>query len=571
MERNEYDLLLGRLAVHFKLLSKEQVSEALQRRRLVDESLDFGSFLVSESYLAPETFQKLEGARQQYLQKNGLQPPTDARVVARAPEAPQPAAPVPAAPVPAAPQPAAPQPAAPQPAAPQPEAPQPAAGFEEPELRLDPNDTSPVLQLAGDPGLSAAPAAPAAPAPAAPAAPAPAAPAAPAPAAPAAPAPAAPAAPAPAAPPAPVAAEPAAAQAVVAGAGKLSYSPSSQLRDLLQQAAKLGASDLHVHCQAAIRLRLNGNMEDASPLIDAARSEELIMGLLSDEQKEILEERWQLDFSYEIPQVGRFRANAYRQQKGLDAVFRIIPPRPPTLMDLGLPADLERVVSFHQGMVLFTGPAGCGKSSTMAAMVRLINSDRPDHILTVEDPIEYVHPSLKCVVNQREVGAHTESFARALRAALREDPDIIVIGELRDLETIELALTAAETGHLVLGTLHTSSAIRTINRLLGVFPPEQQNQIRTMVSESVRAIVSQRLIPKADETGRVAALEVLMNTKAIGNLIREKKTFQIQSQMQTGAGQGMVLLDNSLAELVQKGVITREQAFMNAEDAKRFA
>lgn len=334
---------------------------------------------------------------------------------------------------------------------------------------------------------------------------------------------------------------------------------------------KLGASDLHVHCQAPIRLRLHGTMEDASPVLTPEQTEALIMGLLTDEQKVVLEDRLQLDFSYEIAGVGRFRANTYRQQKGLDAVFRTIPAQPPTLADLGLPDDLERVVGFHQGMVLFTGPAGCGKSSTMAAMVKLINSQRPDHILTVEDPIEYVHSSIQCVVNQREVGPHTESFARALRAALREDPDIIVIGELRDLETIELALTAAETGHLVLGTLHTGSAMRTVNRLLGVFPPEQQNQIRTMVSESLRAIVSQRLVPKVDGSGRVAALEVLMNNKAIGNLIREKKTFQIQSQMQTGASQGMLLLDNSLNDLLESGAITREEAAKHAEDPKRFA
>ena len=555
MERNEYDLLLGRLAVHFNLLSKEQVSEALQRRRLVDESLDFAAFLVSESYLAPDTYQKLEKARHQYLQKNGLQPPAGAA---------QPAAP------------AAPQPAAPlrptvqstvQPIAPSPPASQPSSSpATDGVLQLDPNDTSPVLQLDPSEPLPMAPVAPQPVAPQ-PVAPQPVAP------QPVASEPAAtqPMAAQPAAPPMAAPAE--APQPVAGGTGqfKLNYTPQVDLQNLLQQAAQLGASDLHLHCQAPVRLRLHGSMEDASPIIDPERSEQLIMGLLTDEQKAVLEERWQLDFSFEIPGVGRFRANSYRQQKGLDAVFRVIPPRPPTLMDLGLPADLSRVISFHQGMVLFTGPAGCGKSSTMAAMVRLINSDRPDHILTVEDPIEYVHPSLKCVVNQREVGPHTGSFARALRAALREDPDVIVIGELRDLETIELALTAAETGHLVLGTLHTSSAIRTINRLLGVFPPEQQNQIRTMVSESLRAVVSQRLVPKADGTGRVAAIEVLMNSKAIGNLIREKKTFQIQSQMQTGASQGMVLLDNSLGDLVQSKTITREEALRNAEDPKRFA
>ncbi|MEM6795616.1 MAG: type IV pilus twitching motility protein PilT [Acidobacteriota bacterium] len=339
----------------------------------------------------------------------------------------------------------------------------------------------------------------------------------------------------------------------------------------MAQTRALNASDLHVHAEAPIRLRLNGDMVDATPsAVGADRSLELIFSILDDEQRARIEDRLQLDFSYEIPGVGRFRSNAYRQQRGWDAVFRAIPAEPPSLEDLGLPRDLERVINYHQGMVLFTGPAGCGKSSTMAAMVDLLNRSRLDHILTVEDPIEYVHTSRRCLINQREVGPHTESFARALRAALREDPDIIVIGELRDLETIELALTAAETGHLVLGTLHTSNAIRTINRLLGVFPPEQQNQIRTMVSESLRAVVSQRLVPTADGQGRVPAIEVLMTTKAVGNLIREKKTFQILSQMQTGGRQGMVMLDGSLADLVKSQTITVEQARLHAEDPKRF-
>jgi len=273
----------------------------------------------------------------------------------------------------------------------------------------------------------------------------------------------------------------------------------------------------------------------------------------------------QVDFAYAIPGVGRFRANVYRQQRGLDAVFRAIPPTAPTLEDLGLPATFERFASIHQGIVLFTGPAGCGKSSTMAAMVRLINESRSDHIITIEDPIEYVHPSLRAIVNQREVGPNTKSFARALRAALREDPDVIVIGELRDLETISLALTAAETGHLVFGTLHTSSAIRTVNRVLGVFPPDEQGQIRMMLSESLRAVISQRLIPQADGGGRVAATEVLIGTRAVGNLIREQKTFQLTSLMQTGISQGMCLLDVSLQNLFKRREITRDAARQHAE------
>jgi twitching motility protein PilT len=278
-----------------------------------------------------------------------------------------------------------------------------------------------------------------------------------------------------------------------------------------------------------------------------------------------------VDFAYTLPGVGRFRSNAYRQQRGLDAVFRAIPPIPPTLEQLGLPASLSRFANFHQGMVLLTGPAGCGKSSTLAALVNIINQERHDHIITIEDPIEYIHASKGCVVNQRQVGPHTGSFARALRAALREDPDIIAIGELRDLETISLALTAAETGHLVLATLHTNNAIRTVNRILGVFPPNQQEQIRTMVSESLRAVVSQRLVTRADGNGRVPALEVLVANKAVGNLIRENKTFQIRSVLQTGAAHGMCLLDASLADLVKNRIITREEALKHADEPQRFA
>jgi twitching motility protein PilT len=278
-----------------------------------------------------------------------------------------------------------------------------------------------------------------------------------------------------------------------------------------------------------------------------------------------------VDFAYTLPGVGRFRSNAYRQQRGIDATFRAIPSRPPSLEELGLPTSLARFANFHQGMVLLTGPAGCGKSSTLAALLNIINEERRDHIITIEDPIEYVHSSKRCVVNQRQVGPHTGSFARALRAALREDPDIIAIGELRDLETISLALTAAETGHLVLATLHTNNALRTVNRILGVFPPSQQEQIRTMVAESLRAVVSQRLAIRADVKGRVPALEILVANRAVGNLIRENKTFQIRSVLQTGASLGMCLLDSSLSELVRTGIIRREEALRHAEDPQKIA
>ena len=249
-------------------------------------------------------------------------------------------------------------------------------------------------------------------------------------------------------------------------------------------------------------------------------------------------------------------------------MLRAIALEIPTLASLGLPNTLAKVTNHNQGLVLLTGPAGCGKSSTLAALVRLINEERQDHIVTVEDPIEYLHTPLRCVVNQRQVGRDTRSFARALKAALREDPDVIAIGELRDLETISLALTAAETGHLVLATLHTGSSIRTVDRIVGSYPSNQQAQIRTMLSESLRAVISQRLVRRADGQGRVPALEILLGTRPVANLIRESKTFQLRSVLQTGAAQGMCLLDTSLAHLVREGVVTRDEALLHADDVK---
>jgi len=341
---------------------------------------------------------------------------------------------------------------------------------------------------------------------------------------------------------------------------------------LLEHTLRSGASDLHIHSNSTVKLRRDGQLAELAPEpMDPRTAEKLVLEILDPEQATALRDKGQIDFAYELPGVGRFRSNAYRQQRGMDAVFRAIPPQPPSLEELGLPSSLARFANFHQGMVLLTGPAGCGKSSTLAALVNIINGERSDHIITIEDPIEYIHPSKQCVVNQRQVGTHTNSFARALRGALREDPDIIAIGELRDLETISLALTAAETGHLVLATLHTNNAIRTVNRILGVFPPSQQDQIRTMVSESLRAVVSQRLVTRADGNGRVPALEILVVNKAVGNLIRENKTFQIKSVLQTGGAQGMCLLDASLADLLKKGVITREEALKHTDDPAKFA
>jgi len=347
---------------------------------------------------------------------------------------------------------------------------------------------------------------------------------------------------------------------------------SGRLDALLGRAVQAKASDLHLHSGAPIKLRVHGAFVDEgdAPLA-AAEAETMITECMTPEQKDLFEKNGEIDFAYSLLGIGRFRANVYRQLRGVDGVFRVIPPAPPKLEDLGLPNSLAKVVNFHQGLVLLTGPAGCGKSSTMAALVNILNEERRDHILTIEDPIEHLHPSNRCIVNQRQVSRHTESFARALRAALREDPDVIVIGELRDRETIALALTAAETGHLVLGTLHTNNAIRTINRVLGVFPPSQQAQIRIMISESLKAIVSQRLLPRADRKGRAAALEILMCNRAVGNLIREGKTFQILSVLQTGAPHGMCLMESSLAGLVKSGVISKDEALRHAEDPKRMA
>jgi len=351
----------------------------------------------------------------------------------------------------------------------------------------------------------------------------------------------------------------------------LNYGPGATLRDLLQQTIEINASDLHVHSGSNLLVRRGGKICNASSsVLGSQECERLITSIMNEAQLKCLQDKFQVDFAYEITGIGRFRCNVYKQQRGFDAIFRAIRPTPPTLAELGLPEDFKRFTEFHQGLILFTGPAGCGKSSTMAAMVNLINQHRPDHILTIEDPIEYIYPAAECNVTQREIGLQTDSFPTALRAALREDPDVIVIGELRDLETISLAVTAAETGHLVLATLHTSNAIRTINRLLGVFPPDQLSQIRRMLSESLKAVVSQRLVQRSDGRGQVAAIEVMINNNATANLIRENRTHQIKSILQTGGAQGQRLLDASLARLVKDKVISRREALKHAEEPKNF-
>ncbi len=342
-----------------------------------------------------------------------------------------------------------------------------------------------------------------------------------------------------------------------------------RLHEVLRNAVQAGASDVHIHSGAPIKLRVNGAMADSeAAALEADEAGRIALAALDEQQTAFLGRHGEIDLCYAVEGVGRFRGNVYRQQRGFDAVFRSIPPEPPTLEDLKLPNVLAKFTNYHQGMVLVTGPAGCGKSSTMAALVNLINEEREEHILSIEDPIEYLHPSKRCLVNQRHAGQHTTSFARALRAALREDPDVIVIGELRDLETISLAMTAAETGHFVLATLHTNNAVRTINRMIGAFPSNQQDQVRTMLSDSLRAVISQRLVATADGSSRVPALEILVINKAIANLVRDQKTVQIRSAIQTGKSQGMCLLEQSLDELVRSGTISRDEALRYAEEKK---
>ena len=345
-------------------------------------------------------------------------------------------------------------------------------------------------------------------------------------------------------------------------------SAAPTLDPLLRQAAERGASDLHVHAGAPLKLRVRGELEDLGEALTPQAAEQLVLEALTPEERRLLDERGEVDFCYAFPGVGRFRGNIYRQLHGLDGTFRVIPEQIPSLSELGLPDSLAKFTNYHQGMVLVTGPTRCGKTSTLAALVNLINEERAEHILTIEDPIEYLHPSKRCIVNQRHASRHTESFSRALRAALREDPDVIVIGELRDTETISLALTAAETGHFVLATLHTDGAIRTVDRLVGAFPPSQQEQIRTMLSESMRAVISQKLIRAADGKRELPALEILVVNRAVGNVIRDNRTFQLGSVLQTGAAQGMCLLDHSLKTLLDSGAITREEALRHCTSAK---
>jgi twitching motility protein PilT len=345
------------------------------------------------------------------------------------------------------------------------------------------------------------------------------------------------------------------------------------IEELLRLGFEAGASDVHVGVGAPALMRRHGTLQPLyhnGVMLTAPHTEALLPTFLNPMQMEYLEKNKGLDFSYEVQGMCRFRANVVRQRKGFDAVFRIINTQVRTMDELGLPEQLKVLTQYHNGLVLVTGAVGSGKSTTLAAMVQEVNTHRTDHIITLEDPIEYVFVPASCQITQREVHSHTESFGAALRGSLREDPDVIIVGEMRDLETISLAITASETGHLVIATLHTSNAARTLDRVLDAFPVQQQGQIRTMVSESLRGIVSQQLVPRADGSGRTIALEILVNTPAVANLIREAKTFMLPGIIQTGKKLGMKLMDDSLKELMDEGVITPHEAYDRAEQKKVF-
>ncbi|MEO0137054.1 MAG: type IV pilus twitching motility protein PilT [candidate division WOR-3 bacterium] len=333
----------------------------------------------------------------------------------------------------------------------------------------------------------------------------------------------------------------------------------NEIKQLLKYTVESKASDLHLSAGSPIMIRVYGSMKklnenDANPEL----IRKLILSILSEEQKALLEKEKELDFSLHLPEVGRFRVNIFHQRQGLGAVFRVIPERIPTMEELGLPKVLQDLIDLDYGLILVTGPTGSGKSTTLAAMIDYINTNKDGHIITIEDPIEFIHKSKNCIVNQREVGSDTNSFSNALRSALREDPDYILVGEMRDLETISLALTAAETGHLVFGTLHTSSAAKTVTRIIDVFPADQQDRIRVQLSESLQGVIAQRLYPRKDQPGRVAAFEILIATQAVRNLIREQKVYQLESVIQTGKQFGMQDMEQSKRKLVADGKLAPE-------------
>ena len=341
--------------------------------------------------------------------------------------------------------------------------------------------------------------------------------------------------------------------------------------EIMRAARAANASDVHIKVGEPSVMRVCGRLTRMDlPPLDAEDGEKALLALLDDEQREHFLKHQDLDFSFDSgdSELGRFRSNLFRHYRGLDGIFRLISNTVPSFDELGMPAVVKKFTEYRQGIVLITGPKGCGKTTTLAAMVDLINHSRPDHVITIEDPIEFVQLCNDSHVNQREVGAHTKTFSNALRAAMREAPDVILVGEMRDLETTSLAITAAETGHLVFSTLHTPDAVRTIGRVLDVFPPKEQGQIRSMLSESLRGIVSQMLIPNKDGTKMELAYEILVNNHACANLIRDDRTFQLPSILQTGKKQGMCLMDESIARLAREGKITKDDALTRAANIK---
>lgn len=334
------------------------------------------------------------------------------------------------------------------------------------------------------------------------------------------------------------------------------------LLQLLTRTVEMKASDLHITVAVPPVVRINGSLTilDGYPTLGQAETEELVRQLTNEKQKQDLDVKGELDLSYSNPGLGRFRVNIYKQRGSYGIALRVVSVQTPTMESLGLPNVVKELAMKKRGLILVTGPTGSGKSTTLASMINYINCEKSSHIITLEDPIEYLHKHNKSIVNQREIGNDSINFSNALRSALRQDPDVLLIGEMRDLETISTAITAAETGHLVMSTLHTLGAVKTIDRIIDVFPPHQQQQVRVQLSTVLEGVISQQLLPKADKSGRVAAFEIMLTNTAARNLIREGKTHQIQSIIQTGSKLGMCTMDNSLVSLYQRGLVSRESA-----------